>query len=516
MEEKKTKTAREIHHGNQFKTILKYSPWYLVSTILTKMSVIFLVPIYTKYLSPEDYGVLNTLTAFGGALPVFISLAIDSSFMRFYFLEKKVSHENVRTLYSTLFWFIVAWGSVMTTVSLLGAPLIFKSLVDIPYWPFMPLTIVPMLLSQLTDLGSGYLRANLKTRTFTIIKIARFVVSTSVVVILLVYFRLGIKANLYGAFCGSFLGLGLYIYLSLRYALLGFYFDWKILKRCLYYSIPFVPIIASSWIAGLSDRLILAYYGRVREVGLYSISANVARMLYFANDAITQVQGPISLSALTEDRELGKKQVCEFLMVFMWGLTIAYLLLTFFSKEILYLIANERYHSAYKLVGILGFTFVLGGIYRPFSMIISFHAKTWLFAAAAFIQAGINAALNFAFIPLFGQYAAAWSTLVSVLSYSVWVIWWAQRLDPIPIRRMDILSVIFFLSIALGVFIFIERADYFSFWEKFLLKLGIIGMYSGASITNGEFRKFLISGVMLVKGKGLLSKLFPRRVMGQT
>jgi hypothetical protein len=41
-------------------------------------------------------------------------------------------------------------------------------------------------------------------------------------------------------------------------------------------------------------------------------------------------------------------------------------------------------------------------------------------------------------------------------------------------------------------------------------------MYSGASITNGEFRKFLISGVMLVKGKGLLSKLFPRRVMGQT
>ena len=507
--------AQEIHRSNQFKTILKYGPWYLMSTVLTKMSVVILLPIYTKYLSPEDYGVLNTLTAFGAALPLFMSLAVDSSFVRFYFFEKRVSHENVRVLYSTLFWFILAWGSTVTIASLILAPVFFRSLVDVPYWPFLPLTIVPALLTQLTDLSAGYLRANLKTKLFSSIRIVQFVLGTGMVVTLLVYFGLGIKANLYGAFFGALVSLACHMYLAYRYALLGLVFDRGILWKCLLYSIPFVPILAGSWITALSDRLILAYYGRVREVGLYSMSANISRMLYFVSDAVTQVQGPISLSALTEDRESGKKQIAEFLMVFMWGVTLGYLLLALFSKEMLYLIANERYHSAYKLVSILGLTFVLGGIYRPFSMIISFHGKTWIFTAVSFVQAGVNAMLNFLFIPLFGQFAAGLSTLVSVGCYTVGIIWWAQRLDRIPVKRMDIMSVCLSLMAVLGLFVFVESIDYFSFTGKFMLKGVLIAGYLVVSLTNDDFRKFLISGLKFLKGKGLLPDIFARRLDGE-
>ena len=513
MEDKTEKASHEIHHGNQFVKILKYSPWYLVATVLTKMSAVILMPIFTKYLSPEDYGILNTLRAFGGALPVFISLAIDQSFLRYYFLEKKISHENVRILYSTLFWFIVAWGVVVTVIALLTSPIMFKSLVKIPFWPFLPLVILPMLLTQLSALGSAYLRSNLQTRTFTGIKLIQFVSSTTLAVTLLVHFKLGIKAPLYGNFVGVLLSLGWYTYLSVKYSLLAFCFDWGMLKRSMKYSIPFVPILASSWIAGLSDRLILAYYGRIKEVGLYSISANISRMLYFANDAITQVQGPIGMSALTENRDQGKKQIGEFLMVFVWGMSFAYLVLTLFSKEILFFVANERYHSAYKLVGILAFPFLIGGIYRPFSVIISFHAKTWLFTAASFIQAAINAALNFAFIPYYGQFAAAWSTCFSASVYTIWVIWWAQKLDPIPVKKKDVISILLIVGAILALYVIVDSNEYISLWTKFLVKVVLVGIYILVSVTNTEFRNFLGSVFMLIRKRLISSRIGTKKVI---
>ena len=257
------KREPEIHHGNQFVKILKYSPWYLASTILTKMSALLLMPIYTKYLSPADYGIVNTLTAFGHALPLFMSLALDNSFLRYYFLEKTISHDNVRVLYSTLFWFIAAWGSLVTLIALLGTFLMSESVTPIPWWPFLPLVILPTLLAQLTVLASGYLRSNLQTRTYTLINVAQFASSTMVAVTLLVPFKFGIEAPLYGNFAGILLSLGCYTFIAARYSLIGLCFDWGMLKRSLKYSIPFVPILAGSWITALSDRLILAYYGRI-------------------------------------------------------------------------------------------------------------------------------------------------------------------------------------------------------------------------------------------------------------
>jgi len=446
------------------------------------------------------------LTAFGAALPLFISLALDTSFLRFYFLEKKISFEKVKLLYSTLFWFVVMWGVLVTVIALILSPFLFRSFGNITFWPYLPLIILPMLLTQLTALGSAYLRSNLQTKTFTLIKFVQFFLSTTMSVSLLVLLKFGIKAPLCGNFIGVVLSFSCYIYLSINYSLLGFRFDWDVLKRSLKYSIPFVPILASSWITGLSDRLILAYYGRIKEVGLYSISANIARTLYFANDAITQVQSPIGMSALTENREAGKKQIAEFLMVFVWGMTLAYIILTFFSKELLYFVANERFHSAYKLVGILAFPFLIGGVYRPFAIIISFHTKTWLFTAASFIQAGINAVMNFAFIPYYGQLAAAWSTCFSVCVYTIWIIWWAQKLDAIPIKKSDVIYVTLALGAIFSLYLMVEHIDNISFMTKFLLKIVLVMIFFAGSLKNKEFRRFLQTIIRPVREMLVLSK----------
>jgi O-antigen/teichoic acid export membrane protein len=272
----------------------------------------------------------------------------------------------------------------------------------------------------------------------------------------------------------------------------------NVLKRSLVFSLPLLPGLATSWITSLSDRLILAYYGRIAEVGLYSISFLIAQMVYFINDAVMRVQGPIGYSALTENIIEGKKQLSEFLSVFIWGLILIYLMITLFSKELLFLFANSRYHSAYKIVAILAFIYVLGGVYRPFSIIISYHSKTWLIAAASILSAIVNAALNFAFIPYFGQLAAAWSTLFSVLTYTIWVIIWAQKIYKIKVYWKLILCVLTTMGAMLTAQYYIEASS-LSFTVKLIIKVIIISSYLFINVPGNINKKFRTQISFIIK-----------------
>ena len=285
----------DIHVGNQFEKIFGHGIWYLLGSLLTKASSFLLLPVYTRYLSPSDYGVLSSLMSIANLFPIFVSLYLDAALGRYYFLEKKISQQKVKELYSTIFWFISLWGSMVICMGIIISPYTFQPLLNIPFFPYIPLMLVPVLFSQLGLLGSILLRSNLRARELSIVNFIGFLGSTSIIVYLLVVRRYGIKANLCGMAFVSIFNFGYFFAISIRHSLLGFCFKWNVLKRSLIYSLPLMPNIAAGWISGLSDRLILAFYGKIDQVGLYSVSAQIALILYMLNDAMTQVQGPIGL-----------------------------------------------------------------------------------------------------------------------------------------------------------------------------------------------------------------------------
>jgi O-antigen/teichoic acid export membrane protein len=360
---------------------------------------------------------------------------------------------------------------------LILSPFLIQPLLKVPFAPYIPLIMFPALLGQLSLLGSVFLRSTLKAKEYTILNFVVFLTTTSVTLILLTKYNMGIKANLYAGAIGAVITLIFFIYISLKYSLLKFKFEFKTLWVSLMFALPLIPNIAGGWIGGLSDRLIMTYYGKIEQVGLYSVSAQIALILYMVNDAITQVQGPIALSALTNNQEEGKRQISQFLSLFTWFILFCYLLLVLYSKEILYLMTDERFHSAYKLVSILAFLYVLSGVYRIFTTIISFHGKMWVISSAAIVSASLSMILNFIFIPYFGQWAAAWASLLSMFGYTMWLVYWSQKIDHIEINY----SLIF---VCLTLAIFIVTANYYldryyslSLISNILIKIALMFVY---------------------------------------
>lgn len=467
-----------IHKQSWKWLIFSKGKWYIFSSFFAKGLGILLLPVYTRYLSPADFGILSVLNSIGQFLPILISLQIDAAFARF-FHEDKIDHLLLRRLFSTTYWFVVVYGSVVVIVSLVSVPVWTGYMTPVPF-SYLLLTVIPVLLIQVGQLGTVYLRQSLDSRRTTFLEVGGALLSMVITLPLLIMMDMGVLAKLVGSMAAAVFVFTYYSWYFVRSNLLKFEWDCQVLRRSLLYSLPFLPSVAAGWVAGMSDRLILAKYASVESVGIYSLAATLATLLYVIQDAVTQVTGPISMSGLVHDRQATLRKMAN-LSLLMWALMLfADLGVALFSQEIVAVFATKDYANAASLIGICGFAYVISAQYRIFGDILNLHKKTWLVSIAGILMAGVSAGLNFWLVPDFGNLAAAYTYLIAVSVYTGWILFWSSRYENIQIfwGKMLILFLIFFgffrlstLFNGTSMVIFVEKLVLISLFATFAFLL---------------------------------------------
>lgn len=91
------------------RALMKQSSWYFICNALNNGLAIILLPFLSRYLSTEEYGIVQLSTGIGLFLPMLFCGGIDKAIYRFYheFNDKKKSE-----LVSTIFWFVVTSGFI--------------------------------------------------------------------------------------------------------------------------------------------------------------------------------------------------------------------------------------------------------------------------------------------------------------------------------------------------------------------------------------------------------------------
>ena len=128
-----------IHSGSHLKKIISKGSWYFVASVITKALAIIMWPITTRYLSPNDIGVLDSLDSIRLLLPFFISLCLDEAYYRFYFNHNK-TFDELKKYISTYFWIIISWGIVVLLIGTLIGRIYLTKLFDVPFYPFILIT----------------------------------------------------------------------------------------------------------------------------------------------------------------------------------------------------------------------------------------------------------------------------------------------------------------------------------------------------------------------------------------
>ncbi len=483
--DKKVVKEADIHQGSWLKSVVKNGKWYLMGSIATKGMLFFLLPIYTRYLDPTEYGIFNTLNVIAQVLPIFISFGLDAAFGRF-FHDYKKDPEKLKTFFSSVYWFVAIYGLVMVVFVVLSSEWWLEDVAAVPMYPYAILTFLPPLFMQLGLLGIVFMRQSLMSKMTSIVETLSTLMNIVVTLPLLIYWDLGVIARLWGN-----VGAAVFIFLVLTYyfvkrGILVWRFDRVLLRVALVYSIPLIPSLASKWINMLSDRLILYQYIDMEAVGLYSLAANIAMLLFVLQNSISQVIQPVSISGLVHDKERTKLKMADFSLLIWLIMILANLGAFLFAKDVVTVFAEKSYGGSYIFIPILGFTYVLGSQYRFFNYILQFHKKTGIISKATIASALMNLGMNIILIPRYGAIAAPFATVAAAWVLLIWIGIAAQRIDAIQMhwRPLIGIGIVYLVATGIGiVFLFSVEVT----WYNFFLKSAFFLLIAGISIRLGGY-----------------------------
>jgi O-antigen/teichoic acid export membrane protein len=262
------------------KTIAKHTAVYSTADLLAKAVGFFLLPIYTRYLSPADYGILELLAVSLNIIIIFVQQGMQTSFFRAYSFDYKDKEEEQKEVVSTSYLYLFFSSFVLLgTLFLFARPinnLLFQSK---DFTILVRLTFVTGFFNVLSTVTFQLLRAKLQSFRFSLVSILRFLLN----VFFNIYFILKLKMGLSGVVYGN-------LFTSILISILTFFLIYKYLslkislpklKNMLSYGLPLVPGGLSIWVLRVADRFFLERFSNTTELGLYSLGNRFSGILEF-------------------------------------------------------------------------------------------------------------------------------------------------------------------------------------------------------------------------------------------
>jgi O-antigen/teichoic acid export membrane protein len=425
--------------------LLKDSAIYGAASLLSRAISFFLLPLYTRVLSPHDYGAIELVFVLVALVNVTVALEISQGVAR-YFID---SPEDERPRYaSTALWFTAATYTTFLMVALLAAPFIARALLaDSLSASDLRIALVSIWLGGFYYLAQNQLRWQLRPMRFAAASITFTLATITSTAILVLVFDLGIR----GVFLGQALG-------NIGGAVVAFWFlrgtyrlefvkeHWQ---RMLRFSLPLVPSSIAVFLNSYVDRIAISRLLTIADVGIYGVAFRVASVIGLA---VIGIQGALTPLILAHHRDPETPaQLARIFRLFMLVALGGAIGLTVFAAELVSLLAAPEFSDAAVLLPLLVPALLLSTMYifAPGPMLAE---RTGTFAVVNIAAAVVNVVLNVALVPTVGLPGSAIATLVSAALGFGAILAVSQRLYPVPHEWLPLAgAVIVATSIAAGV-----------------------------------------------------------------
>jgi O-antigen/teichoic acid export membrane protein len=413
--------------GAELRRLGKHSAIYGLGGLVSRILAVLLLPLYTRYLSPSDYGKVETLIALTTVIGIALRMGIHSAFFRFYFDSSEPS-ARLRVL-RTSFWFTMA----MATAGLVGGLLLAAPISDVLFGSSDDSELViaafvglwaGMNYEQLTSL----FRVEERSVAFVSASLANIFLTIGATLLLVVALDKGPTGVIVGNFTGTLI---VYVVLiGYRREQLGLELDRGLLREMNRFGLPLVPTALFLWVTNFSDRLFLVRLADTTEVGLYSVGVRIASAMVLLLTAF-RLAWPAFAYSIEDDREARRTYafvLTYVVLVTTWVATGLALL----SPWIVEWIAAPAFEESSRVVGPLAFAAVAFAGYIVVAIGVGRAKRTqfnWVVTGAA---AAVNVALNLVLIPPYGMMGAAIATVAAYSTMFVGMIWWSQQIYPVP------------------------------------------------------------------------------------
>jgi len=416
---------------------------YTAASILSKLIAVALLPLYTRHLSPADYGAAEVMFAAVVSASIVFRFGVIEALLRFYYKDDEDPARVVSTSFAALFW-------TSTAAALLALPfagpiseaLLAEEAADLARISIGGLWVLTMFEYLLT-----LFRLEERARAFFVTTTLSVLVTIAVTVVLVVGEDEGARGLLLGSYAtGAAFCLGL-IFVQRRR--LSLWVDRGLLRRLLRFGLPTMPAELSLYGLNFVDRIIIVRSVGLAEAGLYSLAVKFAQAVNVLVRGFQLAWPPLAYS-IRDDGEARRAYAltvtwfvagCAFVVTGMW----------LFARWIVRALAAPEFFASYEAVGLIATAVTLYALYMVLLVILGRTGRTEFNLPATVAALIANIGLNLALVPPFGIVGAGLALVASYLVVVALMYVFSQRLFPVPYEWSRLGRVVLVAAALVGI-----------------------------------------------------------------
>src|SRR4051812_22011006 len=397
---------------------------YTASSVLSKLIAVFLLPVYTHYLSPSDYGAAEVMLASVIAASIVVRLGVIEAILRFYYLPAERSPAVVATGFASVFW----GATILSVVLLPIAGPISQALLGHEDAGLARLAILGLWAQTMYEYALTLLRLDERARAYFGITIVNVLITIPFTVFLIVVEgerASGILLGTYGT--GALVVLWMLWHEHRRLSLIP---DRALLRRMFRFGLPTMPAELSLYSLNFIDRIILARVAGLSEVGLYALAVKFAQAMQVLARGLQLAWPPLAYS-IRDDAE-AKRVYSQIFTWFAALLAFGAIGLWLESRWIVRLLAASDFFPSYQAIGLVATGIALYALYLAMVVILGRTGRTEYSFPATIAAVVTNVILNLILVPSHGIVGAGLALVGSYVVVLALMYAFTQRLFPVP------------------------------------------------------------------------------------
>jgi len=490
------------------KLLARHSLIYGVGNVLNRVVALLLLPVYTRFLTPHDYGIKELVGLVTDVIGVLIATAISGAIYRFYF--EYDDDKNRNEVISSAIITIGGFGLLALVFLSFATKTMARYILDSPsLYYFFLISFASLWFQSLNNIGYNYLRANQQSLKFIKLSFIKLILALLLNIYLVCFVKIGVLGVLISTLISSIIICSVMIIPICRKT--GLHFSLIKIKEMLKYGLPMIPSQLGAFMVHLSDRFFIKGYCSIADAGLYSLGYRFGALpSSFISDPFNQTWLPRRFELYKEENsEKIFGQIFTYFLVLMFfaGFVISVLI-----KDILMIMSNSSFWSAYKIVPVIVLATTIFSFHNHLNMGILISKKTKYLAYINFSNGILILALNFLLIPRYGVFGAAYATLFAFIYKICLTYYFSSRFYKIHFELVRISKIILAAALIYGSSFFINHS---SVYISISVKTGLVLLYPAVLLlfnfpTKEEKEKVLgyVEAIIPLIKKKLSKKVF--------
>lgn len=461
-----------------------------------------LLPLFTRYLTPNDYGVRGMLLTLSAVLSPVFSLGLGAAVGPCYF-EGNNLQRKAATIWTSCSLLASSAAVMMVVGTLFSGPicrLAFGAVVHVDLWH---LTLWTTALSIFSEPFNMYLRFEEKAKLVVVISIVSALVTIGASFLLVVVLRRGV----WGLVMAGLIGRVVTLAMQAGPALATLPLRWvrSLIKPLLVLGMPLIPSFAWLYLIQQAGKYILRWKWGMDAVGLYQIGLSISTFASLAVGAFQSAWYPFFMSFLDRPAEAMPvfSRTLTFYVFAACLMTVGFFA---FAKPVLQVMTQPAFHSAYRVVGLTAAALFFLGLYYILLAPMYFAREVQAQALIQAVAAVASLALNWWLVARWGVVGAALSFMAGFALFIPFTLAWnrfrRQKYMPLSIEWKRI-GTVGGTTVLLAALTMIPRS--LNLWMELVLAISAMTLITACiwGMLEGRERQRLLAPILQgpIRGK---------------